>query len=292
MRVAFLGLGVMGSRMAAHLVRKGFEVVLWNRTPSKADALVARGARLAKSPADAAQSADVVCTSLSDPAAMQRVFFAEDGIQAGLSEGKNVVDFSTLSPEMVGRLAEACAARKVAFIAAPVTGSRVAAESASLIFLCGGPRAAFDDLEPVFHALGRKAIHVGEAWQAAHLKLVTNVLTAHMIEALAEGAALAAKADLPLSQVLEVVQASTYASPYWQLKGSAIQQRDFARQFSVDLMFKDLTLALEAGHRLGVPMPGTAAIRETFQFARAQGHGDKDVAAAAIVIDPTLAAAR
>ncbi|MFM2153875.1 MAG: glyoxalate/3-oxopropanoate/4-oxobutanoate reductase, partial [Pseudomonadota bacterium] len=196
------------------------------------------------------------------------------------------------SPELVGRLAQACAERDVSFVAAPVTGSRLAAESASLVFLCGGPRTAFDDLEPVLHALGRKAIHVGEAWQAAHLKLVTNVFTAHMVEALAEGAALASKAELSLSQVLEVVQASTYASPYWQVKGSAIQQRDFARQFSVDLMYKDLSLALEAGHRLGVPMPGTAAIRETFQFARAQGHGDKDVAAAAIVIDPVLATAR
>lgn len=292
MRIAFLGLGVMGSRMAAHLVRKGFDVVLWNRTRAKADALLARGARLARSPEEAARAADVVCTSLADPAAMERVFFGEDGILSGLESGKVFVDFSTLSPELVGRLSEACEKRDAAFIAAPVTGSRLAAESATLVFLCGGPRAAFDDLEPIFHALGRKAIHVGEAWQAAHLKLVTNVLTAHMIEALAEGAALAAKADLSLTQVLEVVQASTYASPYWQLKGSAIQQRDFARQFSVDLMYKDLSLALEAGHRLGVPMPGTAAIRETFQFARAQGHGDKDVAAAAIVIDPTLAPGR
>lgn len=288
MRIAFLGLGVMGSRMASHLVRKGFEVVLWNRTKARAEELVARGARLAKSPKDAAAQADVVCTCVADDRAMERVFFADDGILAGLAAGKRMVDFSTQAPGLVKRVAEACAAKGTDLIAAPVTGARLAAEQASLVFVCGGPRAAFDESEPLFDALGKKAIYVGEAWQAAQLKLVMNVFTAHMLEALAEGSALARAADLSMTQVLEVVQASTFQSPYWELKGQAITQREFSRQFSVDLMHKDLTIALETGRQLGVPMPGTAAIREVFQFARAQGLGGKDVAAAAVVIDPAL----
>lgn len=286
MRVAFLGLGVMGSRMAAHLARKGFEVVVWNRTRARTEELVSRGAKLAKSPKDAAAQADVICTSLADSAAMERVFFADDGVKAGLTAGKRMVDFSTISPELVRRLSEACSEKGAQFIAAPVTGARIAAEHASLVFVCGGPREAVDEMQPLFDAMGKKAIYVGEAWQAAELKLVTNVITAHMVEALAEGAALATHAGLSMAQVLEVVQSTTYASPYWETKGQAIANREFSRQFSVDLMHKDLTLALDCGRSYGVPMPGTAAIREVFQFGRAQGLGGKDVAAISTVIDP------
>lgn len=292
MRVAFLGLGLMGGRMAANLQRKGFEIAVWNRTKAKADTLVQKGARFARSPKDAAAQAEVVCTSLSDPEAMERVFFADDGIQAGLAPGKRMIDFSTLSPALVRRLTAACEAKGAEFVAAPVTGSKLAAEEASLTFVCGGPRRAFEDLEPLMHALGKKTLYVGEAWQAAQAKLVANMFIAHMMEALAEGAALAARSDIALSQILEVVQSSDYASPYWDFKGQALQARDFSRHFSVELMHKDLSLALETGRDLGVPMPGTAAIREVYQFARAQGLGEKDIVATAQVIDPTLAKAR
>jgi len=125
--------------------------------------------------------------------------------------------------------------------------------------------------------------------QAAQMKLIGNLVIAHMVEALSEGTALAAGAGITIEKVLEVIQASGYASPFWDFKGKALAARDFSTHFAIDLMHKDLTLAMDLGHQLGVPMPGTAAVREVYQLARAQGMGERDIVATAAVISPALA---
>jgi 3-hydroxyisobutyrate dehydrogenase len=293
-RVAFLGLGIMGSRMAANMLAKGHELVVYNRTRARAEPLLAAGAAWAASPRAAAETPglDVLCTCVADPPAMEEVAFGPSGFVAALAAGTRVIDFSTLSPALMRRLDAAVAARGAALLESPVTGSKGGAQAGTLLLMCGGDRALFDGLQPLLMAVGAKAIHVGAVGQATQVKLVGNVMIAHMLEALSEGAALVARAGVPLGKLLEVVQSSGYASPFWDFKGKALADRDFSTNFSVDLMHKDLTLALATAHEHGVPMPGAAAIREVYQLARAQGRGADDIAATAAVIDPRLVSPR
>jgi 3-hydroxyisobutyrate dehydrogenase-like beta-hydroxyacid dehydrogenase len=288
MRVAFIGLGLMGSRMAANLLAKEFDVVVWNRSPARAEPLRAKGATVAASPLEATQAADVVCTCVADPKAMDDVFLGANGIAAGLTAGKTMIDFSTLAPDQTRALEKECLARGAAFLESPVTGSKLGAETGTLVLMCGGPQDTFDAMHPVLGAVGKKSILVGKVGDAAQVKLIGNLILGHMMQGLSEGAALASKAGIPLTKLLEVVQSSGYASGYWDFKGKALGVRDFSTHFSIDLMHKDLTLALQTGDAHGVPMPGTAAIREVYSLARAQGLGEKDIVATAAVVDPSL----
>jgi 3-hydroxyisobutyrate dehydrogenase-like beta-hydroxyacid dehydrogenase len=291
MRIAFVGLGIMGSRMAKNLLAKGHELIVHNRTRARAEPLLAEGARWADSPRAAAETPglDVLCTCVADPPAMNEIAFGPRGFVDALAAGTRVIDFSTLEPGLIRRLGEAVVARGGAFLESPMTGSKMGAQAGTLLLMCGGDRALFDALQPtVLAAVAAKAIHVGALGQATQVKLVGNVILAHMLEGLSEGAALVARAGIPLAKLLEVVQSSGYASPYWDFKGKAIAERDFSTHFSVDLMHKDLTLALATAHAQRVPMPGTAAIREVYQMARAQGRGGDDIGVTAAVIDPGL----
>lgn len=288
MRIGFVGLGIMGARMAAHLAAKGFTVAAWNRTRAKAEELVAQGATVADTPRAAATGADFVCTNVADEAALESVVFGEHGILGALGRGATLIDFSTVGPELSRRLERACEERGATFLESPVTGSKGGAASATLTIMCGGRPEVFEKAQPVLNAVGKRIIHVGPAGSAAQVKLIQNVMLAHMMEGLGEGAALAHKADIPLEKLLEVVQAAAIASPFWEFKGKALAARDFETHFSVDLMHKDLSLALETGRQLSVPMPGTAAIREVYQLARTQGLGAMDYAATAAVHDPSL----
>jgi 3-hydroxyisobutyrate dehydrogenase-like beta-hydroxyacid dehydrogenase len=290
MRVGFIGLGIMGSRIAANFLSKGHQLVVYNRSRARAEALLAAGATWAASPRALAATPglEALCTCIADPPAMEEVAFGAQGFVDGLTAGTRVVDFSTLFPALILRLGTALAARGAALLESPMTGSKNAAHAGSLLLMCGGERAVFDGLQPLLAAVSSKAIYVGSLGQATQVKLIGNVMIAHMLEALSEGAALAARSDIPLAKLLEVVQSSGYASPFWDFKGKAIMERDFSTHFSIDLMHKDLSLALATAHERRVPMPATAAIREVYQIARAQGRGGDDISAIATVIDPSL----
>lgn len=294
MRVAFLGLGIMGNGMASNLVAKGHEVWVYNRTRARAEPLLARGARWVGSPRAAAEipGLEVLCTCLADPPAMGEVAFGEQGFVQALLSGTRVVDFSTLSPQMMTRLEAAVASRGARFLASPMTGSKNAAEAGTLLLMCGGDRRLLDELTPLLGAVATKMVHVGTVAQAAQMKLAGNIIVAHMMEAIGEAAALAGRAGIPLAKVLEVVQSSGFASPYWEFKGKALASRDDAPHFSVDLMHKDLTLALAAAAGERLPLPGTAAIREVYQVARARGLGGRDIAATAMMLDEPVAPKR
>jgi len=288
MRVGYIGLGIMGGGMARNLIKKGHAVTVWNRSAERTAPLREAGAAVAGSPRALAAGAEVVCTCVSDPAALTAVSEGPDGFLAGLKPGTLVIDFSTVGPAAVQALAAACQAREARFLAAPVTGSKGGAAAGTLLLMCGGPADTFAAAQPVLAAVGSKAILVGDVEQAAQMKLIGNLMLAHMLEALSEGCALAAAAGIGVDKMLEVVQASGYASPFWDFKGKALAARDFSTNFSVDLMHKDLTLAMDLGHQRGVPLPGAAAIREVYQLARAQGLGQQDIAATAAVISPAL----
>ena len=279
MRIGFLGLGIMGSRMAANLAKKGHAVSVWNRTRARAEALAGERVRVAGTPAEAAAGAEAVALCLADPPAVEAAVFGPDGVLDALASGSLLVDFSTGSPSLAERLDRATRAKGVRFVESPVTGSKNGAAAGTLVLMCGGDEAALAAAKPVLDAVATKVIHVGPAGSASRVKLIGNSMIALMLEALCEGVVQCEKAGIPPEKLLEVVQASGYASPYWDFKGKAILGGDFETHFSADLMHKDLTLAIDAANALKVPVPGLAAVREQFQAVRAMGAGAEDIAA-------------
>lgn len=275
-RVGFLGLGIMGSPMAKNLKKKGFDVVVWNRSPEKAEALKADGIEVAASPAELARRVDAFCTCVADPKALEEV---ATGLLSGAREGQLFIDFSTVSVALVNALAERFAAKGVDFAEAPVTGSRGGAEKGTLVIMTGCSEATLARATPIFTAVGEKVVHCGPVGAGTQVKLAGNALIASMLQAFSEGMLLTQKAGVDPRKLIEVVQASGFRSPYYDFKGKALLERDFTTHFSIDLMHKDLSLFLENAALHRVPTPSAASVRETYNFARAAGLGDKDITA-------------
>jgi 3-hydroxyisobutyrate dehydrogenase-like beta-hydroxyacid dehydrogenase len=280
MRIGFAGLGLMGGRMARNLLKKGFETTVWNRTLERCAPLAEAGAQVVATPHALAERSDVVVACVADPPAVERLVFAEDGLLRGVRPGFRYLECSTVSPETTRRVQAALRDRGADALEAPVTGSKNGAEQATLLFMTGGERTLHDELLPVMMAMGTKAIYCGAMGQGSTMKLIGNSFISLMLEALCEGIVVGRRAGLPLETILEVVQASGFASPYFAFKGAAIGKRDFGEHFAIDLLVKDQNLMLEAADALRVPMPGLAAVREVFQSARAQGLGREDICAA------------
>jgi 3-hydroxyisobutyrate dehydrogenase len=278
-RIGFAGLGLMGGRMARNLLKKGFPLTVWSRTAAKCESLARDGATVAKTPRELALSSDVVVACVADPPAVERLVFAQDGLLAGVQPGFRYLECSTVDPGTTRRVQQALRERGADALEAPVTGSKNGAENGTLLFMTGGERSVHDELLPVMMAMGTKAIHCGEMGQGSTVKLIGNSVISFMLEALCEGIVLGRRAGLSIETILEVIQASGYASPYYAFKGTAIAKRDFDEHFAIDLLVKDQTLMLEQAAALKVPLPGLAAVREVFQAARAQGLGREDICA-------------
>jgi 3-hydroxyisobutyrate dehydrogenase-like beta-hydroxyacid dehydrogenase len=278
-RIGFAGLGLMGSRMARQFLEKGFPLTVWNRTPARCAPLAAAGARIAGTPRELATASDVVVACVADPVAVERLVFAEDGVLAAARPAFRYLECSTISPDLMRRVAEALRTKGADALEAPVTGSKLGAEKGTLLLMTGGRREVHDELLPVMMAIGSKAIRCGEIGQASVVKLIGNALISFMLEGLCEGIVVGRKAGLSIETILEVVMASGFASPYYTFKGGAIARRDFAQHFSIDLLVKDQTLMLAEASASQTPLPGLAAIREVFQAARAQGLGQEDIIA-------------
>lgn len=284
-RIGFAGLGLMGSRMAGHFLTRGWPLTVWNRTAERCQPLVDAGAALAASPRELGEQSDVVIACVSDPAAVERLLFAPDGIVAAARPGFRYVETSTISPEAARRSAEALRARGADHLEAPMTGSKNGAQGGTLLFMTGGRPTTHEELLEVLQVMGKKAIYCGETGSASLVKLVGNAMISYMLEGLCEGLVVARKAGLSPEKVLEVIQASGYASPYFDFKGQAIARRDFDTHFSIDLLVKDQGLMLDEATAHGAPMPALAAVREVFQAARDQGWGGADIAAVVRVLE-------
>lgn len=275
-RVGFLGLGTMGSPMAKNLKKKGFQVVVWNRTLARAEELKADGIEVAATPAELASKVDAFCTCVADPQALEQV---AEGLLEKARPGQLFIDFSTVSVPLIHSLAARFGAKGVDFADAPVTGSRSGAEKGTLVIMTGCSEATLWRATPIFQAVGEKVIHCGDVGTGTQVKLAGNALIAGMLQSFSEGLLLTKKAGVDPRKLIEVVQASGFRSPYFEFKGKAILERDFTTHFSIDLMHKDLSLFLDnaAAHR--VPTPTAASLRETYNLARATGHGAQDIAA-------------
>jgi 3-hydroxyisobutyrate dehydrogenase-like beta-hydroxyacid dehydrogenase len=281
MRIGFLGLGTMGFPMAHNLARAGHAVVVWNRTAAKADPLLRKGATRAETPRQAASGQDLVITSLSDERALREVLEGDAGALAGLAQGAVLVDTSTAGLRATRWMEEQVQARGASFVAAPVLGSKAAAEKAQLVVVAGGPAAAREKARPALHAISARLVELDTAQQAALMKLVVNAVGGAMVAGLAEALALAAKGGLDVARVVETVQASSFHSPIYLMKGEQILQGDFEPRFTMALAEKDQRLAQEAAEELGASLPINVAVRRLYGEGVASGRGEADFCAIA-----------
>jgi 3-hydroxyisobutyrate dehydrogenase-like beta-hydroxyacid dehydrogenase len=281
MRVAFLGLGIMGRPMAANLVKTGHEVTVWNRTSGK----TVEGAREAATPAEAARGAEVVWICVSDTKAVESILFGSDGVEQSLAEGMIIADSSTISPASTLKFAERVKARGVQYVDSPVTGSKVGAEAGSLIFIVGGEESAIEKLKPLYEAMGKLFVRVGGTGKGQSAKLAMNLQIALIFEGFAEGLTLAAKLGVDAQTLLPLIQASMIRSGVVDYKAPFVLKRDFTPNFPMKLMHKDIRLMLEAAKEARVKLPALEIVEEIYDVAVEDGNGDLDYSATITLLE-------
>jgi 3-hydroxyisobutyrate dehydrogenase-like beta-hydroxyacid dehydrogenase len=278
MKVGFIGLGVMGGRIAKRLLDAGHEVSGYNRTRAKAEWLLPHGLTFKDTPREVAEAAEFTFSMVSDTDALRAVTGGPEGALAGLGDGQVFVDMSTVSPAFSRELAETVAQTGASMLDAPVSGSVVTLERGELTIMVGGDDATFERAYPLLTDIGPNVIHVGANGQAALLKLAINLSLPVQLAALFEGLLLAEKGGIPRDVALRTMLSSVIASPAMKYRGPFAERLPDEAWFDVNMMQKDLRLALETGRQLHVPMPATASTNELLTAARALGLGDKDFA--------------
>lgn len=276
--LGFVGLGVMGSRMAKRLLDAGHAVIGYNRTKSKAQWLVDAGMKWANTPRAAAQAADVIFTMVTNTAALRAVTDGPDGILAGIGPGKIYVDMSTVSPAASREIAAQVSTRGAKMLDAPVSGSVSTLEEGKLSIMAAGDRDAFERARPILEAIGPKVTYVGVNGLAVSMKIATNLSLAVQMLAFSEGVLLAEKSGIPRETAVEVLLNSVIASPMVKYRGPFVLKMPDEAWFDVNMMQKDLLLALEMGRERNVPLPTTAVTNEMLTAARGMGLAEKDFA--------------
>jgi 3-hydroxyisobutyrate dehydrogenase-like beta-hydroxyacid dehydrogenase len=281
MKVAFLGLGIMGRPMASNLVKAGHDVTVWNRTAGKA----VEGARTATTPAEASRSAEVVWICVSDTKAVEQVLFGADGVEQVLGPGMIVADSSTISPMATLEFAARVRTKGAEFVDAPVTGSKIGAEAGQLIFIVGGKEETVAKLQPLFSAMGKQMIRVGETGKGEAAKIGMNMMIAHIYEGFAEALTLTRKLGVPPEKMVELVQASMIRSGVVDYKAPFVLKHDYTPNFPLRLMHKDLLLMLDAARQTGVKLPGTEVVEQVYAKSAEAGMKDLDYAATLKLIE-------
>jgi 3-hydroxyisobutyrate dehydrogenase-like beta-hydroxyacid dehydrogenase len=279
--VGFIGLGLMGKPMAGNLLKAGFPVVVWNRTKSRADELVAEGAKLGATPRDTAAQADVLITIVSDPPAIEEILWGAEGALAGLRSGSTVIDSSTVSPDLARRAAQACAEKGADYLDAPVTGGDWGAKKGELVFMIGGKPEAFERIKPVFEAMGKRFFLLGPNGAGQTVKLAMNLILALEVEALAEALVLVTKAGIQGEKLVEVMQSSMARAGVLDVKAPSMLKGEFPASFPLRLMHKDLRLGLELAKKEGITLPAAAAAFATYSAVKDASKDDPDYAAVA-----------
>lgn len=282
-RIGLIGLGLMGRPIGMNLLKAGHKLTVWNRTASRAQELVAAGAKLATTPREAAAEAEILLTIVSDPPALEEVLWGHegknDGALGGLRAGSIYIDSSTISPALVRKIAAACAERRVRFLDAPVTGGDWGAREGNLVFMIGGEAATLKEVEPILGVMGKKWFHLGPNGAGQTIKLAMNGILALQVGAMAEALALVTRAGLQGEQLIEVMQASMARSGVLDLKSPLMVKGDFKPSFPLRLMHKDLGLMLDLANQLGVALPATAAAREVYSYVKGEAKEDLDYSA-------------
>ena len=276
--LGFVGLGVMGSQMVNRLLSKGHTVTGYNRTRSKAQWLIERGMKWADSPKGVAQAADVTFAMVTNSAAITAVTDGPEGLFAGLGKGKIFVDMSTVSPAVSRALAAKVRDKGADMVDSPVSGSVITLQEGKLSVMVGGRKETFERVKPILQDIGPKVTHVGDNGLALVMKIAVNLSLAVQMLAFSEGVLLGEKSGISRETAVDVMTHSVIASPMVQYRGPFILGHPEEAWFDVNMMQKDMLLALELGRQLNVPMPTTAVSNEILTAARGMGMEKKDFA--------------
>ncbi len=271
--VGLAGLGIMGRGMAQNLLDKGFSLRVWNRTRSKVEPFVQRGATAAASPSELGRESDVVLLCLSDTPHVESVLFGTHGVAHGLREGSVVIDASTISPSKTRELAARLAAQKVELLDAPVTGGSEGAAKGTLSIMVGGDERTLERVRPVLEAIGKTIVHAGPSGAGQLTKLVNQILVAGSMLSMAEALSFAQAAGLDLQKTLQAVSGGAGGSWTLSNRGPQVLRRDFRPGFSIDLQQKDLRLVLAAADELGVPLLACATAFNYYRALQNRGGG-------------------
>jgi 3-hydroxyisobutyrate dehydrogenase-like beta-hydroxyacid dehydrogenase len=276
--LGFVGLGVMGGQMVDRLLSKGHSVTGYNRTASKAEWLVKKGMKLAATPREVAASADVVFAMVTNGVALKGIAEGPDGLIAGLSAGKIFADISTVYPDLSREIAEKVRATGADMVDIPVSGSVITLQQGQLSVMVGGRKETFEKLKPLLEDIGPKVTHVGGNGVALSMKIAVNLSLAVQMLAFSEGVLLAEKSGIPREVAVDVLVHSAIASPMIKYRGPFVLEQPEEAWFDVNMMQKDMLLAMELGRKLNVPVPTTAATNEFLTAARGMGWDKLDFA--------------
>ncbi|MBW4627355.1 MAG: NAD(P)-dependent oxidoreductase [Brasilonema octagenarum HA4186-MV1] len=278
-RIAYLGLGIMGSGMAANLLKAGYDVTVWNRNPESCKPLVEQGATQAQTPAKAVENAEAIVYCLANDNAVEEVVFGQDGILSNVRSGQIGIDMSTVHPDTSRRQAAAYAEKQVEFLDAPVFGSKNESAAGGLWIVVGGKRDVFEQVKPILEPLSETIHYLGDTGKGTSMKLIGNSIVATQIQALGEAMVLATKAGLNPKDVLDVLHVVDFRSPIFDGMGKMLVERNFTPSFALKHMLKDANLIARFAQDLNSPTPAAAIVRETIKAAVNQGWGEENASA-------------
>jgi 2-hydroxy-3-oxopropionate reductase len=284
-KVGFVGLGIMGAPMAANLLEAGHDLVVHNRTRTKAEQLMQYGALVADSPREVAELSDISITMLPGPFQVEEVVARADGLLEGAKEGSLIVDMSTSSPHLAQELARTARERGVGMLDAPVSGGDVGARNGTLSIMVGGEEGDFERARPLFEVMGETVIHVGGAGAGQVVKACNQIVVALVIEAVAEALVLGSKAGVKPEKTIEVLSGGLAANKVMEVKRDKFLEHDFEPGGKAEFHRKDLGIALEAGREYGVPLPVTAVVCQMFETLMAKGRGGWDHSSLLTIIE-------
>ena len=278
--MGFVGLGIMGSRMAANLARAGYELTVFNRTRGTADAWAAEhGGTVADSPAAVGAASDVVISMVVDGDQVRDVLLGEQGVAHAAASGTLCVDMSTIAPAQTRAIGEQLAQRGLSLLDAPVTGSSPKAQDGTLTIMAGGSAEDFDRAEPLLRIMGDLVVHVGELGQGEMVKLINNAVAAANAVTVGEALLVGQRTGVDLDALVQVMGSGSGGSAMLDLKADPMRRHDYTTLFKLEHMLKDVRLCLEEGQSAAVCFPAAAHARDVLVAALARGHGDDDFAA-------------
>lgn len=279
MRIGWIGLGNMGIPMAKNLINSRYDLTVYNRTKEKADSLIELGAKLLENPKEVVENADIIITMVSDDQAVKEIYTSSDGILAGLTSGKTVIDMSTISPNTSREIAELCNEKGVKMLDAPVSGSVKPAEEGTLVILVGGDSKTYNQCKPIFDILGKASFHLGENGAGSEAKLAINTLLGIYIQGIAETVLLAEKSGIPRETMMEIISLSAVGSPISAIKTKSIINDQYPAAFALKHASKDLGLAVDMAKEMNINLPLMNTAESSFREAAKEAYGELDIMA-------------
>jgi len=284
-KVGFMGLGIMGSAMAANILKAGYPLTVYNRTAGKAEPLAQLGAQVAASPKSLAAAAEVIITMVTGPEALYELLWGPEGAAEAFGPDQVFINMSSVSPSFTLELGKQLAPTAIRFIDAPVSGTRKPAAEGTLVILAGGRRAKITDLEPLFLSMGKKVIYCGRLGQGSMMKMFINLLLGVMMAGFAEALNFGRQGGLDFEAMLDTVLSGAMNCPMFQVKAQLLKEKNYPPAFPLKHLAKDAKFVLDTAYETGAPVPLGQMLLHLYRLGVGQGWGDEDIAAVARVME-------